>query len=167
MAINEIYARNHRRFDTPSIQSYFDSKTWYSGTVDPANFDPASMSQTEWTNISLMLSLMSGSASGTSAASAVDTTDSQSSVQIISGGSDVQILDDTPAAPIISTSSTGANVRYTTAGVNMRAQAVSGSTIVAVVMEGVGVTVTGQTVNGWVPVSCSGYSGYIYQDYLA
>ena len=23
MAINEIYARNHRRFDTPSIQSYF------------------------------------------------------------------------------------------------------------------------------------------------
>ena len=152
----------------PAFSLIFDSKTWYSGTVDPANFDPASMSQDRVDqHLPDAVPDERKRFPAHPQLPAVDTTDSQSSVQIISGGSDVQILDDTPAAPIISTSSTGANVRYTTAGVNMRAQAVSGSTIVAVVMEGVGVTVTGQTVNGWVPVSCSGYSGYIYQDYLA
>lgn len=166
MAINEIYARNHRRFDTPSIQAYFDSQSWYSGTIEPGNFNPSSMSETEWANISLMLSLMGGSSSGSTGSGTSGASDSQSDVQIISGDANVQILSDAPSAPIVGTSSTGSNVRYTTAGVNMRAQAVSGSTIVAVVLEGVGVTVTGETVNGWVPVSCGGYSGYIYQDYL-
>lgn len=166
MAINEIYARNHRRFDTPSIQAYFDSKSWYSGTINASDFNPASMSETEWANISLMLSLM-GSSSGSTGTGSSSTVGTESNVQIISGGSSVQVVDDGSSnAPIISSSSTGSSVRYTTADVNMRAQAVSGSTIVAVVMEGVGVTVTGDTVNGWVPVSCSGYSGYIYQDYL-
>ncbi len=166
MAINEIYARNHRRFDTPSIQAYFDSKSWYSGTINASDFNPASMSETEWANISLMLSLM-GSSSGSTGTGSSSTVGTESNVQIISGGSSVQVVDDGSSnAPIISSSSTGFSVRYTTADVNMRAQAVSGSTIVAVVMEGVGVTVTGDTVNGWVPVSCSGYSGYIYQDYL-
>lgn len=39
MAINEIYARHGRRFNTESMQQYFDGKDWYSGTVDPVEFD--------------------------------------------------------------------------------------------------------------------------------
>lgn len=39
MAINEIYARHGRKFDTPSVRTYFESKSWYRGTVDPAVFD--------------------------------------------------------------------------------------------------------------------------------
>ena len=39
MAINEIYARHGRRFDTQSIQAYFDTKSWYRGTVPPSAFD--------------------------------------------------------------------------------------------------------------------------------
>lgn len=39
MAINEIYARHGRRFSTGSMQEYFDGKDWYSGTIDPAEFD--------------------------------------------------------------------------------------------------------------------------------
>ena len=39
MAINEIYARHGRKFDTDSIREYFESKSWYRGTIDPADFD--------------------------------------------------------------------------------------------------------------------------------
>lgn len=39
MAINEIYARHGRRFSTPSLQEYFDNKTWYNGTIAPEAFD--------------------------------------------------------------------------------------------------------------------------------
>ena len=39
MAINEIYARHGRKFDSPEIRDYFENKTWYQGTVDPADFD--------------------------------------------------------------------------------------------------------------------------------
>lgn len=39
MAINEIYARHGRKFDSPEIRDYFENKTWYQGTVDPEDFD--------------------------------------------------------------------------------------------------------------------------------
>lgn len=39
LALNEIYARHGRRFKSSALQSYFNSKSWYSGTVDPATFD--------------------------------------------------------------------------------------------------------------------------------
>lgn len=39
MAINEIYARHGRIFTTDSIREYFESKSWYHGTIDPAEFD--------------------------------------------------------------------------------------------------------------------------------
>lgn len=171
MAINEIYARHNRRFVTPDIQAYFDAQSWYSGTIEASRFDPATLSQTEWSNISTMLSCMNQSPSGQTVSGTVNVSGPASPhSQILDGGADIQILsgsDAAPQAPIVSTSAApAANVRYTTAGVNMRSQAVSGSTIIAVVMENVGVTVTGDTVNGWVPVSAGGYSGYIYQDYL-
>lgn len=58
MAINEIYARHHRKFVMDGVQSYFNSKSWYSGTIEASDFDPATLSQTEWKNIELMLKLM-------------------------------------------------------------------------------------------------------------
>jgi len=55
MAINEIYARHGRRFSTASIQEYFDSKSWYSGTISPENFDTSVLNSYETSNINLLL----------------------------------------------------------------------------------------------------------------
>lgn len=51
MGINEIYARNHRKFLTKSILEYFDSKSWYTGTVEAEKFDETSLNQYEGKNI--------------------------------------------------------------------------------------------------------------------
>ena len=37
-AINELYARHGRKFTDKSIQSYFDSKSWYRPQIDPNDF---------------------------------------------------------------------------------------------------------------------------------
>lgn len=50
-ARNEIYARHGRRFDTGWIQEYFDGKSWYEGTVAPAQFDPAVFNEYELENL--------------------------------------------------------------------------------------------------------------------
>lgn len=39
LAKNEIYARHGRQFVTDYIAEYFNSKSWYQGTVDPDTFD--------------------------------------------------------------------------------------------------------------------------------
>ena len=39
LAKNEIYARHGRQFVTQSIADYFNSKSWYQGTIDPDTFD--------------------------------------------------------------------------------------------------------------------------------
>lgn len=39
LAKNEIYARHGRQFVTQYISDYFNSKSWYHGTVDPETFD--------------------------------------------------------------------------------------------------------------------------------
>lgn len=39
LAKNEIYARHGRRFITQKIADYFNSKSWYQGTIDPESFD--------------------------------------------------------------------------------------------------------------------------------
>lgn len=39
LAKNEIYARHGRKFVTPRIADYFNSKSWYEGTIDGAEFD--------------------------------------------------------------------------------------------------------------------------------
>lgn len=51
MAINEIYARHGRMFQDEGIQAYFDSKSWYSGTVEPDYFDESVLSDVERENI--------------------------------------------------------------------------------------------------------------------
>ncbi len=39
LAINEIYARNGRSFDTPKYKSYFESQSWYTPTYSSSVFD--------------------------------------------------------------------------------------------------------------------------------
>lgn len=39
LAKNEIYARHGRIFVTQRISDYFNSKSWYQGTIDPETFD--------------------------------------------------------------------------------------------------------------------------------
>ncbi len=39
LAKNEIYARHGRKFVTPRIADYFNSKSWYEGTIDGYAFD--------------------------------------------------------------------------------------------------------------------------------
>lgn len=55
MAINEIYARHGRRFNTASIQAYFDSKSWYSGTVAPEAFNTSVLNTYESANINFLV----------------------------------------------------------------------------------------------------------------
>ena len=38
-ARNEIYARRGRKFDTKEVREYFESKSWYRGTIDSGVFD--------------------------------------------------------------------------------------------------------------------------------
>lgn len=51
IARNEIYARHGRSFDDAGLQSYFDSKSWYTRRYDPDRFDEGQLSGTERTNI--------------------------------------------------------------------------------------------------------------------
>lgn len=38
-AKNEIYARHGRKFKSEELQTYFDSKSWYTGKYEPTEFD--------------------------------------------------------------------------------------------------------------------------------
>ena len=53
-ARNEIYARHGRQFKTPQIAAYFNSKSWYHGTISPASFNEGVFNQYEKANISLI-----------------------------------------------------------------------------------------------------------------
>lgn len=55
MAINEIYARHHRKFILQDVQAYFDAKSWYSGTIEAEDFDVSVMNVYEGANINLMV----------------------------------------------------------------------------------------------------------------
>lgn len=58
MAINEIYARHGRKFVMQSVQDYFNTKSWYVGTVDAEDFDVKVMNEYESANIDLMVKVM-------------------------------------------------------------------------------------------------------------
>ena len=49
-ATNEIYARHGRRFTTEKYQKHFESKSWYTGTVDADKFNAKVLSEIEQTN---------------------------------------------------------------------------------------------------------------------
>lgn len=55
LAINEIYARHGRKFNTDYIKSYFNSKSWYKGTVEPDDFDVSVLNSVEKYNIDFLV----------------------------------------------------------------------------------------------------------------
>ncbi len=54
LAINEIYARHGRKFTSEDLQQYFNSKSWYSGTVEPDQFSESVLNQFEKDNLALL-----------------------------------------------------------------------------------------------------------------
>lgn len=50
IARNEIYARHGRKFDDEDLQAYFNSKSWYTGTIDPDDFTTALLNEYEFEN---------------------------------------------------------------------------------------------------------------------
>ena len=55
MAINEIYARNGRIFNSPEIRAYFESKYWYHGSILPEDFTEAILNEYERANVAFLL----------------------------------------------------------------------------------------------------------------
>lgn len=53
-AKNEIYARHGRKFKSNELQTYFNSKTWYNGTIDPGSFSETSLNDYEKKNVELL-----------------------------------------------------------------------------------------------------------------
>lgn len=56
IARNEIYARKGRLFKDEGLQSYFDSKSWYEGTISPDAFSNSMLNKYELANIELIQS---------------------------------------------------------------------------------------------------------------
>ena len=55
LARNEIYARHGRRFSDPALQRYFDSLSWYDGTIEPDAFNDNVFNSYERANCSLII----------------------------------------------------------------------------------------------------------------
>lgn len=53
-AKNEIYARHGRKFDSKELRDYFESKSWYVGTIDPKDFSESVLSKTEAKNAAFL-----------------------------------------------------------------------------------------------------------------
>ena len=56
IARNEIYARHGRKFNDSELQAYFNSKSWYKGTVNPEDFSTSVFNDYEIKNIQLIQS---------------------------------------------------------------------------------------------------------------
>lgn len=54
IARNEIYARRGRKFDNNYLQNYFESCSWYEGTVEAADFKEDSLTEIEKLNLELI-----------------------------------------------------------------------------------------------------------------
>lgn len=55
LARNEIYARHGRRFKDPALQRYFDSLSWYDGTIEADAFNDSVFNSYERANCSLII----------------------------------------------------------------------------------------------------------------
>ena len=55
IARNEIYARHGRMFTDETLQSYFDSKDWYDGYIEPEDFDESVLNEYETSNRDLIV----------------------------------------------------------------------------------------------------------------
>ena len=58
LALNEIYARHGRKFNTKSISDYFNSKSWYHGTVEPEDFNENVFNSYEKSNRDMLVEVM-------------------------------------------------------------------------------------------------------------
>ena len=54
LARNEIFARHGRQFLTTEIANYFNSKSWYHGTIAPANFSESVLNEYERANVNFI-----------------------------------------------------------------------------------------------------------------
>ena len=55
IARNEIYARHGRKFKDEALQAYFNSKSWYNGYMEPADFTDTMLSDIENKNKDLIV----------------------------------------------------------------------------------------------------------------
>ena len=60
LARNEIYARRGRKFDDTQLQNYFNSCSWYKGTISPADFNANVFNSYEKANIDLIVNYENG-----------------------------------------------------------------------------------------------------------
>ena len=51
LARNEIYARHGRKFSDKKLQEYFDSKSWYYGTISPSDWSEKNLNSIETYNV--------------------------------------------------------------------------------------------------------------------
>ncbi len=59
-ARNEIYARHGRSFQTPDLNNYFNSKSWYDGYIPQESFDDSVLNEYEKANLELIKSKEEG-----------------------------------------------------------------------------------------------------------
>ncbi len=64
IAKNEIYARHGRMFQSEDLSQYFNSKSWYSGTVSPDSFSDRVFNDFESGNISMIQYFQDGTPNG-------------------------------------------------------------------------------------------------------
>lgn len=57
LARNEIYARNGRKFDDQALQDYFNSKSWYRGTIAPKDFTKSMLNKYEIFNMDIIVTV--------------------------------------------------------------------------------------------------------------
>ena len=51
---NEVYARHGRKFKNQGQAAYFESKSWYNGTIEADNFNESTLNEYEKQNVKLM-----------------------------------------------------------------------------------------------------------------
>ena len=51
---NEVYARHGRKFKNQGQAAYFESKSWYNGTIETDNFNESNLNEYEKQNVKLM-----------------------------------------------------------------------------------------------------------------
>lgn len=66
IARNEIYARHGRIFNSEDLQTYFQGKNWYRGTIEPDQFDTSRLNAFEKDNLKLLEKAETESAVSTS-----------------------------------------------------------------------------------------------------
>lgn len=54
IARNEIYALHGRRFNDEQLQGYFETCSWYNGTIAPENFSDSALNEVEKANLQII-----------------------------------------------------------------------------------------------------------------